>query len=566
MREMAVCRPGTCTDPAELRGHVQPWGLAGALALAALVAFGLWLRLRGLAAEGFADDEVHKWLGANRYLAGQFGGDDVEHPMIMKGLVALTVAALRGALAPEALTRLPNAIAGSLTILTTALLGRRLFGRGCGLLAAAFLAASTTAVGYHRIAKEDVLLGLFWTISLWGLTEARAAAEDGRARDQGRWELLGAAAVGAAFASKYFLFYFPIPVLAYLWLRPVSAWRVPLGRWFGLIGVAALVFFLLNWAPLLPGSASYMIGYVRGERLGGDRSTSESLLFMGRLYGNMAFARDGPPAWFYLGFAALKFAPATALLGTVGLAIALARRAPAHRVVLCWVGFWYACMFVAGGKYGRFFISVMPGFLLLSAHGATELARWARARFAPTLARPTARGLAAAGALLLVAPEASAAVAHAPHYRLYVNALGGGDRNVNWFLPHCDYFDAGVREALAWVAAHAEPGAEVASEVDWTVRLYSSWHGRPDLASTPIRPGSCRREAPCYVLVQPGRLYQHNQAAVQALAARAPAHVESIRGADAVRVYRLAPGEALFPPTVSDDGGAPRPRAPKSLP
>jgi hypothetical protein len=49
------------------------------------------------------------------------------------------------------------------------------------------------------------------------------------------------------------------------------------------------------------------------------------------------------------------------------------------------------------------------------------------------------------------------------------------------------------------------------------------------------------------VLVQPARLYRHNEAAVARLAARTPVHVERVRGEDAVRVYRLAPGEQVFP-------------------
>jgi len=62
-------------SPEQLRGRTAPWGTGAWLALAALTAFGLWLRLRGLSAEGFGDDEVHKWLAANRYLHGVFSGE-----------------------------------------------------------------------------------------------------------------------------------------------------------------------------------------------------------------------------------------------------------------------------------------------------------------------------------------------------------------------------------------------------------------------------------------------------------------------------------------------------------
>src|SRR6185312_8893317 len=106
----------------ELRGRTAAWGAPAVAVLLLLVAIGLFLRLRGLSAEGFGDDEVHKWLAANRYLHGVFSG--------------------------------------GVSIWVVALLGRRLFGRGAALLAAALATFSTTLIGYQRVAKEDTLLGL----------------------------------------------------------------------------------------------------------------------------------------------------------------------------------------------------------------------------------------------------------------------------------------------------------------------------------------------------------------------------------------------------------------------
>ena len=534
-------------DPTLLRGRTRPFSRSGWAVLVVLVAAALCLRLWQLAAEGFADDEVHKWLAALRYLRGDFGGDDVEHPMLMKSLAALATAAVRGALAPETLTRLPSAVAGGLTVLATALLGRRLFGRAAALLAAGLVALSPTAVGYHRIGKEDTLLGLFFVLCLWCLAEARAAAEDGQFVEQRRWETWSAVALGAAFASKYFVFYFLIPLFCYAWLQPVSAWRVPLRRWLQLVALALAVFLALNWAPLLPGTLDYMARYIRGDVVGGDRGVSESILFMGKLYGNLALRGDATPWWFFPAFAAAKFTPVTALLGFAGLALAVVRRRPAHRIVLVWLAIFLAFSLVAGAKYGRFFVSAMPGFLLLSAHAGALLARAAARRLAVAGMSGARAWALAAVALALLGPEAQAAVAHAPHQRLYLSPFFGGDRNVGWFLPHCDYFDAGVREAVRWVAAHGEPGAEVASEVDWTVRFYAGEAGRSDLRSSPVLPGrGCRSGKPCYVVVQAGRLYRHNAAALQRLGGRPPAFAARLRGVEAVKVYRLAPGEALF--------------------
>src|SRR3954471_3467477 len=107
----------TGATAADLRGRAARWGTVPALAVAACVAVGLFLRVKGLAAEGFGDDEVHKWLAAQRYLHWDLSGDDVEHPMLMKVLIALS-ALILGPLgwAPEAITRLPNALAGGLSI------------------------------------------------------------------------------------------------------------------------------------------------------------------------------------------------------------------------------------------------------------------------------------------------------------------------------------------------------------------------------------------------------------------------------------------------------------------
>src|SRR5947209_5513416 len=176
------------SESAELRGRSAPWGRAAAIVLGLLVLAGLWLRVRGLSAEGFGDDEVHKWLGASRYLHGVFSGDDVEHPMLMKWLIALCILIGKPlGWAPEVMTRLPNAVFGGLSIYVVALLARRLFGTTAGLLAAGLAAFSTTLIGYQRVAKEDTPLGFFLMLLLYCMAEAHAAPRERK------WEL-GAAA------------------------------------------------------------------------------------------------------------------------------------------------------------------------------------------------------------------------------------------------------------------------------------------------------------------------------------------------------------------------------------
>ncbi|TMA29242.1 MAG: phospholipid carrier-dependent glycosyltransferase [Deltaproteobacteria bacterium] len=512
----------------ELRGPTAPWGTAAKIGLLILIAAGLWLRLRGLSAEGFGDDEVHKWLAANRYLQGDFGGDDVEHPMLMKWLISFTLLLGSRFLDPETITRLPNALVGGLSIWVVAQLGRRLFGRMAGLFAAALTAFSVTLIGYQRVAKEDALLGLFLMLLLWCMAEAKAAPP----YEARRWEVGAAASLAGLFASKYFFFLAPIPVVFYLWQ---SGWRVPLRRWLQLIGIAALLWAAVNWSPFLPSTWEYARTYLTGKQ-----TVHGSLFFMGRIYHNLVeYGLAGTPPWFYAVFAAVKLAPATFVFAVGGLFLAVVQRKDAHKLILSWLGVWFLVLSLSGSKWGRFFVAVLPGFLLLAGHAAAVVVdavrtpRWA---------------MAAALVLLLPGGEALAAALHSPHYRLYISPLGGGDAQAQFFFPHCDYFDAGFREAVQYVAEHAEPQAEISSEIDWTARLYSERAGRSDLSQSLVRRGrACRSGHVCYAFVQVGRLYFFNQEAVENLAHRPPWHVESIEGQEVVKVYRLLPGESPFP-------------------
>lgn len=520
-------------DSTELRGRSAPWGRAASIVLALLVLAGLWLRLRGLSAEGFADDEVHKWLAANRYLHGVFSGDDVEHPMLMKWLIALCIEIGRPlGWAPETMTRLPNVLAGALSIWVVAMLARRLFGTTAGLLSAGLAAFSTTLIGYQRVAKEDTLLGLFLMLLLWCMAEAHAEPRERK------WELGAAASVAGMLASKYFFFYTPIPLLFYAWS---GGWGVPFKRWMQLIGIAVVLWAVVNWSPFLPSTWEYARSYTTGQQ-----TVHGSLYFMGRIYHNLVeYGFEGTPPWFYAVFAAVKLAPFTFLLALGGLSIALVQRRPAHKLMLSWLAVWFLVHTVSGSKWGRFFVSVLPAFLILAGYCAAVLLEHAR--------QPLPRWAAAlAAVLLLPGGEALAALHHAPDYRLYISPLGGGDAKVQYYFPHCDYFDAGFREAVKYVAEHAEEGAELSTEIEYPAHLYSDLDGRPDLLQTLVRRGqACQSGRVCYVVVQVGRLYFLNEDAVDNLSRRLPWHVESIRGREVVKVYRLNPGESPFPEEVT---------------
>lgn len=525
-----------------LTGRVQPWGRGCGLLLFGLFLVGLWARLAALDAEGFADDEVHKWLAAQRYLHGDFGGDDLEHPMLMKWLIVVGVLVGRPfGLAPETMTRLPCALAGGLGVLVVAWLGRRLFGRGAGLVAAGLLAASTTAIGYNRVAKEDTLVALFLMLALLGVAEAKVEADARRAHPQRRWELVIAVSVGLLSASKYFVFLALVPPLAYAWLRMTgTAWRVSAKRFLLLAALASAVFLVFDWVILLPSTWAYGMEYLRGSR-----NVHGGLYFAGQIYAYPPTG-SGLPIWFYFAFAALKLAPPTVIASMVGLGLALFRRAPAQRLLLTWVAMWALILLPLPFKWGRYFVTLEPALLLLAGYAAASAAAWIGSRLGSASARHAA---AAVFGLALISTELLAAFTHAPHYRLYLSALGGGDARITWFFPHCDYFDAGFREAMRIVAAQAEPGAELTTEIDLPARYYLERFGRPDLQVTLFRQGiACQGERACYVVEQVGRRYPHNANPLGRLTGRSIWHIERIRQEEAVRVFRLPPSEDPFRP------------------
>src|SRR6266699_3745745 len=100
--------------------------------------------MRGLDRAGFNEDEVQKVNAAHAYLRGDFSRN-LEHPMLMKSMIAVSLAAadrwnrglgLSHQVSEEIAVRFPNIVFGALTAIVIFALARGFFGLQVALLSA----------------------------------------------------------------------------------------------------------------------------------------------------------------------------------------------------------------------------------------------------------------------------------------------------------------------------------------------------------------------------------------------------------------------------------------------
>jgi 4-amino-4-deoxy-L-arabinose transferase-like glycosyltransferase len=170
---------------------------------------GLALRLYCLDCYGFWGDEVASIegarLGVQGFTGGCFGWICNQTPLHYL-LVWLTIQPVDPA-ASGALVRLPSAIAGGLTCLVVYGLGREMFGRAQGLLAALLLALSAIHLNYSQDLRPYAMLVFLTALSVYCLLVAE------RTRS-GRWWLAFAAATVANLLNSYHALTLVMPSLA----------------------------------------------------------------------------------------------------------------------------------------------------------------------------------------------------------------------------------------------------------------------------------------------------------------------------------------------------------------
>ncbi len=507
-------------------------------ALTFLVLVGFGVRVSSLSAEGLSEDELNKLQAVADYRAKGLTSANSEHPLLMKALLtaSLVVAdkwnsipSLGGQrpISPETALRFPGTVFGALTAILIYLLAAELFGAEVGLIAAALWAFDPMAIGFNRIAKEDTFLLFFFLLGniLWLRSQRVAETQSTRQAEKYYWAT--AVAFGAMMASKYLPQLLTVAICYYYIFQSVPATRWRLGKkrllmFYGLMGV---VFLILNPTILFPATWHQMGLFASQKMVGHD-----GYEFMGKLYTHrFTDWLWGIPWYFYHLFLVVKLPLLTVAAFLIGLPLLFRRKLGDGRYfLLLWFFLWMMTFSVGGGKFTRYFTTILPAVLITSAIGVQAVGSWLGQRLSSLLSaewlkvyRVYARP---ALALVVLAGSVSALAKAAPHFRLYMNALGGGIANAGYYFPHDEFYDASVREVVLETAKRAKPGAQVASETPGLASYYAGRANRPDLIFVSISdPNALKqlREGD-FVVDARGRRYFSNEAIVSALQQSGP--------------------------------------------
>jgi hypothetical protein len=129
-----------------------------------------------------------------------------------------------------------------------------------------------------------------------------------------------------------------------------------------------------------------------------------------------------------------------------------------------------------------------------------------------------------------------------PHYRLYVNFLGGGEARAGYYFPHDEFYDASMHEAISKVATSLRSNAYIASETPKVAKYYAHIDGRGDLSCISLSDHETLKQlsvGDC-IIVARGRQYISNQAIVKALEANAnPIATINLGNVPSVKIFIL---------------------------
>jgi hypothetical protein len=520
------------------------------IALIVLTAAGFGFRVAALSAEGLSEDELNKLSAVADYRAHGLTGANGEHPMLMKAFQSVSIILAEKwnnssfgtahSISPETALRLPGTIVGALSTILIFLIVSELFGVEVALIASALWAFDPTAIGFSRIAKEDSFLLFFFLLAnVFWLRGQRVAESTDQNPNKYYWAT--AASYGAMVASKYVPHLFTISI-CYYWVfqnLPETRWRLGKKRLLAFFAIMGIVFLILSPTVLLPETWKQMGLFAGGKRVGHD-----GYEFMGQLYPQRFDAwLHGIPVYFYLVFTAVKLPLLTVLGFVAGLPRLFRRKLGDGRYfILFWLFLWVIAFCFPGGKFTRYYTTVLPAVLITSALGIQWAGRWL-AGFASSATLK--QYVPASLAVIVIAASVINSVQATPHFRLFLNSIGGGTAWAGYYFPHDEFYDASMRDAINEIAGRARTGARDVSESPSLAAYYAEHAQRTDLVCISMSdPEAMQQLEPGdFVIVARGRRYFSNDAIISALRDHSTPVAELKLGVvPSVKIYELGHG------------------------
>lgn len=470
--------------------------MTGVTLLAAMLRF----PLLGQLPPGLYHDEAINGLDAARVLDGVtpvfFTANNGREPLFIY-LIAGSIALLgRTALA----VRIVSAILGTLTVPATYLLGRRLFSRRIGLLAAVVTAITVWPLNLSRVGFRAVAMPPFVALMVWAFWHGYEFTTTPGGEGRHGWRWFGLAGVFAGLMLYTYLAARFVPLVFLLFVGHLAATRRPI-PWRGLL-VFAIVTCLVA-APLLGYFVAhraeaalrvFQVSILNPEISAGDpwgtlaRHLGRTLL-MFNVRGDFIPRHNVPlrPV----------FDPLISLVFLVGLGAAVRRwRQPAYGLVLIWTGVMLLPTVLAeDAPHFLRAVGVLPVLFVFPALGLSAAGDWLRQRRFPGRSEGEAAGGTGRGAsppLFLVA----------------------GVLTVSLGLTTCDYFVRHARSENAYYQFEAGAselaadinqflGANPSGQVYIDDTLWAGWAAIPFLVGESLRVNVLTNQAPAPSVVSP---------------------------------------------------------------
>ena len=247
-----------------------------------------------------------------------------------------------------------TAIMGTLTIVAIYFLGRRLYGRRAGLLAALLYAVAPLAVVHAHFLTVDVPATFFVTMALlWAV----------RLLEKQNWSnyVLAGVWVGLAIATKYNTGLVLIaPIVAHIKNRVPEACQLHRKAHFTVMLIAMGFAFiigcpgpLLNWNAFwngtYPGSGVYYELFVHSREGHGD-----------------LFVQTGFGGWYHLVVSLNWGLGMTTVASLIGLVYALRSRRPIEVVLLSFVALYYLSACFSAVRFARYMLPLLPSLCVFA--------------------------------------------------------------------------------------------------------------------------------------------------------------------------------------------------------